>query len=365
MSDVDELILALPRFDLVAYLESKGGAQDGKDEWLVFCPHCSREKVSVNPFNRMWRCFACQDGFHAPQCEFCARGDDKHGIPGQGNVFKLVEWLEGWKRQQVAKFIIQQVSGAADLSGPIQPSVFGPPEISSRSKLPCGLPEKALAVTAILPYMMRRGITLDDAQTFGLGYVPAEAGGWLANRIIFPVWHQGTCLYWQARAMWDLPEHRERWPGDKFRKSLNPLSEKDGHAFLGKSDVVGNLELASRFPRPCIVEGPTSGLRVGPDALWTFGKSLAPQQAALLIQRGIKAVDFMWDGPSRPEPDGTVKEPLGAWPKMIKDAALLAPYMDVRLVFIPRGDPGDYTRAENAQFRNHSKPLVEVSAWSL
>jgi len=361
----DELALAISRFDLQAYVEAKGAAREGSDEWLMFCPHCGAEKLSVNVQLKRWRCFRCEVLAHGP-------GPKARAVSGAGGVFSLVEWLEGWRRKDVAKFLLASGQAQITAAGPLAVTI-APPAPRLAEKRPTGLPEKVLAVTANLPYMDRRGITLEDARTFGLGYVPAEAGGWLANRLIFPVWENGVCLYWQARAMWDEKEHKPRWPGDRFRKSLNPSSERDGKSYLGSTDVVGNVELASRFPRPVIVEGPTSGVRVGPEAMWTFGKSLHNPQVARMVARGIRAVDLMWDGPT-PGKDGQTGSvcschgnPGCAWPAAVRHASMLAQAgMDVRIVFLPRGDPGDYTRAQDQEFRRtHSRPFSEVSAWSL
>lgn len=185
---------------------------------------------------------------------------------------------------------------------------------------------------------------MEDAREFGLGWCRE---GWLANRLIFPVWESGRCIYWQARAMWDEREHNPEW--GKFRKTLNPARERGGQIFYGSGDVVLNCEQAARFPRVAITEGPTSMIRVGPSAVATFGKQLQPAQIARLVAAGVRAVDFMWDGPSP-------KEPQGAWAQMIQAAGQLAPFMDVRLVFLPHGDPGDFTREELETFRAHARP---------
>ena len=108
--------------------------------------------------------------------------------------------------------------------------------------------------------------------------------------------------------------------------------------------------MAARFPRVAICEGPTSGIRTGPSAVWTFGKVLHPQQIARLVEAGVRAVDFMWDGPTK-------DEPLGAWPEMVRAAAQLAPFVDVRLVFLPQGDPGDWQREHLNYFRSQARPF--------
>lgn len=344
----DELTLAIQRFDLLAYVRSHAADREGRDEWMLYCPQCGKHKLSVNIVARKWRCFSCE----VYGSEVGASGKPRP-LQGAGGVFQLVCWLEGVGPAHAARAIIDADKPPA--SDGVIPETQFRLENQEAVRHPTGLPEKCVAIQTVMPYLERRGISLDDARLFGLGYVPHE-GGWLANRIVFPVWHAGSCLYWQARACWDEHEHRPRWVGrnergeeDKFRKTLNPAQERGGVTYYGASDVVGNLEQAAQYPRPCIVEGPTSGIRVGPDAIWTFGKTLHPQQVGRLIRAGVTAVDFMWDGPGK-------NEPLGAWPKMITAAALLAPHMDVRLVFLPHGDPGTYPREQLAWFRAHARP---------
>ena len=157
---------------------------------------------------------------------------------------------------------------------------------------------------------------------------------------------------WDAheRHLWEPPEALPKG----FRKTLNPARERFGVLYYGSGDVVLNLEQAARYERVVITEGPTSAIRVGPEAVATFGKQLQPAQIARFVRAGVRAVDFMWDGPSE-------KEPEGAWVQMIAAAGQLAPFMDVRLVFLPSGDPGDYTREELGFYRAHARPLSSGS----
>lgn len=349
----DELALAIRRFDLLSYVQEHGGERDGRTEYLLVCPRCGRRKLSVNVARGRWRCFVCQ-----------VEGTGPDGRPvtldGGGGVFGLVQWVDGLAPRDAAQAIIQATQPPPN-DGRIPDSRVDVRDDDAVPRQPTGLPKEVLTVTGILPYMDRRAITLADARMFGLGYVPPHSG-WLSHRLVFPVWWGGQCLYWQARACWDEKEHVPRWPGrhpetgeeDRYRKTLNPAAERHGVRYLGSSDVLGNLEQACRYPRVALVEGPTSGIRVGPDAVWSFGKSLSARQVALLVRAGVRAVDFMWDGPGP-------HEPHGAWPKMFQHAPMLAAFMDVRLVFIPRGDPGDYSREQNAQMRAQGRPWDEAA----
>lgn len=338
--DPNALPLALQRFDLRTYVRQHGGDREGRHEFLLMCPGCMLQKLSVNVEKRRWRCFRCE------QYAVNALGAKVPSF-GAGGVFQLVMWLERCTPRQAAEFLVATTASRND------PNVGIPdfewqlgPAPEGVALLPTGLPENCLAVTSILPYMVRRGITLRDAAEFGLGWCPT---GWVAHRLVFPVWMGGQCVYWQARAMWDKEEHDEAAHG-KFRKTLNPARERGGLFYYGSGDVLGNLDQAATYPRVAITEGPTSGIRTGPSAIWTYGKQLQPAQIALLIRYGVRAVDFMWDGP-------TASEPQGAWQAMIAKAALLCGVgIDVRMVFLPRDDPGTYPREQLDWFRAQARP---------
>lgn len=355
---MDELTLALERFDLAAYVQHHVGQRVGRDEFLVGCPVCGKDKVSINTRTRRWHCFVCQK---------YERGPDglQHVTYGGGGVFHLVKWLEGKTSREAAQYIIE-----ASQPKWVDPDAL--PDLVSKARAeeddgercPAGLPEGCIPVDGTLPYMQRRGITTEDARTFGLGWV---GSGWLANRLVFPVWERGQCVYWQARACWDKEEHAQWYHDTPFRKTLNPAVRFCGRCRVrfadnfnrchlcngprqfGSEDVLLNLEQASRYPRVAICEGPTSAIRTGPDAVATFGKVLQPAKIALLIRAGVKAIDFMWDGPTK-------TEPMGAWPEMIASASQLAPFFDVRLVFLPQSDPGDWPREALNYFRSIARP---------
>ena len=341
----------MSRFDLEAYVLDQAPDKIGRHEYLLRCPQCFKEKLSVNLEKNRWRCFLCEEYFVDSM-------GVKHAKRGAGGPFGLVKWLEGLDARGTIERISQYVTDALGSPYELPELGFSAGQEELPALCPTGLPSGCVAAHAELPYLKRRGISAEDIQTFGLGFVES---GWVGNRLIFPVWERGECIYWQARAMWDEHEHvpcpftkRDgTHDEDKFRKTLNPSRSRTVGGFetlyFGSGDVLLNLEQASRYPRVCITEGPTSAIRVGPSAVATFGKQLQPVQIARLIRAGVKAVDFMWDGPSK-------NEPFGAWENMIKAAGQLAPFMDVNLCFLPSGDPGDYTRPEIEAYRAHARP---------
>lgn len=355
------LTIALANFPLTDWLDFHGAIDEGRYEQLLLCPVCLADKVSVRVDTGRWRCFRCER--YTPQ---------HVPITGAGGVFSLVRWIEQLSTKDTIMRIIEL--GTPPIGDPDSlPDILlkaDVDEVIDQARSPAGLPQGCIPLASMPEppaYVLRRGITRDDAIAWGLQYVP-PGRGWVSNRLVFPVWGaDGACLYWQARACWDAHEHVPRDDKDKFRKTLNPSQEFCvwhgkfpkgatrcpvcmSPVQFGSHDVLLNIGQACRYPRVGICEGPTSAIRGGPSCVATFGKQLSPQQIAILVRHGVKAIDFMWDGP-------TEKEPAGAIAAMMVAASNVAAVIeDVRIVLYPRGDPGDYSRPDNDYFRHHALP---------
>jgi hypothetical protein len=215
---------------------------------------------------------------------------------------------------------IQQVFDA-----PLESPTIPPPEFY-----------RPISVDGILPYMAKRGITMEDAVAFGLAWC---SDGRYRGRLIFPVWEDRRLVYYQARAMWEASDQS---PGTHYTKALNPPKEVG----TVSGDVLMNLDQARQHPRIAIVEGPVDCIKAGPSAVATFGKRIYPRQIGKLIRAGVRAIDLMWDGPSP-------SEPQGALPAMVEAAPLLAAFFDTQVVLLDRGDPGERTRQELDWYRQH------------
>ena len=59
---------------------------------------------------------------------------------------------------------------------------------------------------------------------------------------------------------------------------------------------------------------------------------------------------MLWDGPSE-------KEPRGAWDEALRAADRLSAFVDVRIVFLPWGDPGDYPREVLDEYLDRAVPF--------
>jgi hypothetical protein len=327
---------AIQNFDIAAYVMNHG-AEPGKDEeWVMDCPLCGKHKLCVNIERRTWHCWVCE--------QYTVGTDGKRRpVSGAGGVLDLIELMEGVQRERAIDMVMSgAIFAHVDIGMLPAESIADDVMRSFRTAVPIPGPESWKPVTGILPFCVKRGITEDDVQTFGLGWCDA---GRCKGRLIFPIWEEGQFVYYQARAMW------QPHPGENHIKALNPPATPGAAV---SSEVLMNLDVAKHYPRVAVVEGPTDLVRTGPDAVCTFGKQIHPAQIAKLLRAGVRALDLMWDGPSP-------SEPRGAWDEMAAVAPLLSALFDLRLVWLPQGDPGEYQRDHLNWFRHHAQPAASVS----
>jgi hypothetical protein len=337
----------LVQFNLQAWLDAHGAKRAGRGQQVIVCPTCGKRKLTVDVERGIWHCWVCQ----------AYRLDDqgkKRAVRGAGDLASLLVLVDGMhigqalqvvetaqdpglRRQSVARLepaVVQEGRGAlgwrsASGLGPVAP--IAPPE-----------GWQPIARAEDWSYLARRGLTMKHVRRMAL-VVCTE--GRYAGRLVFPVLEGGQLVYWQARAMWEAEEHPAG--AGPYVKSLNPP-----YSGVGKSDVLLGLDEARQHPRVAVVEGPIDQAHAGPASVATFGKEISMKQVQLLMAAGVKALDLMWDGP-------TSKEPQGAWPEMLRAAALLGSLFDLRLVRLPYGDPGIYDERELDAFRARAQSAAE------
>jgi len=324
-------------FDLDAYVIDHGGVEIQTGEWLLVCPMCGKRKLAVNPHKRVWHCWIDEE--YGPP--------DVHGkrqvVRGAGGVLQLVMLLEGLDISGALHFVqTRQLFNPLD-TRQVRAQLYAPVrECTSTVASPIPYPDHWHDIDVTMAYMVQRGITLQDAQAFRLGWC---SDGRYRNRLMFPVYENGRLMYYQGRAMWD-PQ-----PGEHYIKTLNPPKTPGASV---SSDVLMNLDQACKHDEVVVTEGPIDCVHVGLDAVCSFGKKLHPRQIAKLIEAGVRKVVLMWDGP-------TAREPRGAWPEMFQTASVLDGAFDVRLVFLPAGDPGDYTREQLNVYRAQARRADEFA----
>lgn len=326
------LDLAISRFDLLAYVRDHGGTQAQTHEYILTCPACCKEKLVVNLQRKAWHCWVCQK-FETVQTVV---GPKRRSIAGAGGLLDLIQLLDRCDRKRAVQLVMASGITAKDLSC-LTMAEFMQLDLGSTSAcVAVAPPPNWRPITRELPYMTKRGITMEDAQRLGLFWVDSGRYG---NRLVFPVWSSAPSsgfqlVYWQARAMW------EAQPGEAYVKALNP-PRTPGAAV--SSEVLMGLHWAASFPRVCVTEGPVDAIHAGPDAVCSFGKILSPVQIWLLYMAGVRALDLMYDSDARADMEAL--------------APLLAALFDLRLVYLPHGDPGAWPRRELARLRNYAVPV--------
>jgi len=329
------------QFNLQAWLESHGARRAGRGQQVIVCPTCGKRKLPVDVGRGIWHCWVCQ------KYQLDERGR-KRAVRGAGDLVSLLQVVDGLPVAQ-AIALAESVQDVRMERAPVERL-----EVSSRPLAPGeGLPLEILPPpgwsridrASDWPYLRKRGLA--DMHVRWLQLVVCTEGEY-AGRLVFPVLERGRLVYWQARAMWEAGEHDPA--AGPYRKALNPPRTASQ---LGASDVLLNLDVACQYPRVAIVEGPVDVAHAGRSAVGTFGKRLTLTQLEKLRAAGVRAIDFMWDGP-------TPKEPEGAWPEMLATAPLIQSVIpDVRLVRLPYGDPGTYSEQENNAFRACALPAGE------
>lgn len=323
---------AIERFDLLSYVRDRGATETQTGEWVLFCPVCAKEKLTINVTKKTWHCWVCQ--------KFAIAGlgirMKRKAVQGAGGLLDLLQILENCPRQRAVQLVLAASRFTArDLQeiGTTEFTSFVTSYHQGTVSIPA--PPNWKLIEAPLPYMVERGISMEDVQRLGIFYCDQ---GRYANRLVFPVWEDGQLVYWQARAMWESQEHG-------FLKALNPPKQQGAAV---SSDVLMNLHSARFYPRVCIVEGPVDCIHAGPDAVATFGKAISAVQIAKLYRAGVRALDLMWDSDAREA--------------MISYAPVLASVFDLRLVWLPSHDPGIYPREHLNHLRAGAQSYCRGSA---
>lgn len=316
------------RFDWLAYVTEKGGFlvnKRRKDEYMLECPECGKEKLAVNVYRKKWRCFTCEDG-----------GVDAISLvqkAEQIDYYRAVQFLLHSHAQPIGRIDRVELKfdqSQSELRSTLFNSIVWPIGFNLVNYLtPIGRQG--------VEYCRQRGISDLVAREMRLG---VTASGTFKNRLIFPVFDRGNRLiFYQGRAMWSGEKQQ-------FGRYIKTLSVRTEQGCAGAGDVLLNLQylIDHNFKgRVAIVEGPIDCAHAWPDAVATFGKKISDEQIALLVRAGIQGVDLCWD--------------YDALEAMKKAAPRLADFFDVRIVQLPVGkDPGDLSKDALEYYR--SKALV-------
>lgn len=355
MFEAASLSAAIEAFPLEAWCSEVGFEGRGRERHGT-CPRCTKpRKLVVNVTRRRWHCWVCQK-------QEVRAVRDRTGltvrrpvtVEGGGGVVALLAWYYRVERRTALAWIL-------GVARNVQINTAQLPDLDTISEVlddPCDLeppdpPENAVQLSfRDLHYLNGRGIDAGMAAAYGLF---ACDRGRYANRIVFPAWERdGSLRYWQARATW--PASADEAKGRRHIKVLNPPRSEDDPR-LTSEHAVFNLHRACALGRGhvALCEGPISAMRAGDDAVALWGKQLYDGQLRELVSAGVRAVDVMFDGPTEREPHGALAEAL-------EIARRIRLFFRVRLVVVPRGDPGDYDRTTNAAFRARAVPIERIDA---
>jgi len=334
MSWGENILSAIEKFDLLGYCRDHYCMDAQGDELSLMCPSCGKDKLIVNIQKKTWHCWVCQ---HLEYVD-TPRGPVKKAISGAGGLISLIQFLDGKTRSEaIATILRQDFLDVESLSSIPQGDLLVSREMlddfQSVQKLPeLGIPFGSVAITENSPanvYLRSRGVSSDDIKFFRLFW----CSDWkYANRVVFPVFEGGRFVYFQARTILDPKS------GVKYIKSLNPPRVAAGAV---SSDVLFNYDGATQYDTVCITEGPVDAIHAGYDAVATFGKQISGVQVAKLVRAGVKTVHLMWDSDARDS--------------MEQIAPLLAAFFRVRIVDLPYGDPGNFTRDQLMWYRMESR----------
>lgn len=244
------------------------------------CPFHAETKGSfgVNPEKRVFHCFGCDAKGNV--LDFVSK---KEGIGLKEAAALIADWLgltEELATTAPAKRERQSQTATRPRERRARPSAaVSAPSATDELNKPLAF---SLKLDTSHPYLVERGMTPELVATFGVGYCDR---GLLKGRIAIPLHADGQLVGYVGRwASDDVPEGEERYklpPG--LRKNLLLFNV---HRVRGAEHVV-------------VVEGCWSVFRLhalGVAAVALLGRSLSPEQEALLVESSAKRITVLLDG---------------------------------------------------------------------
>jgi DNA primase len=176
-------------------------------------------------------------------------------------------------------------------------------------------------------YLKSRGVSLSYAKRNGWGYSHV---GFVANRIIIPMYINDRLVFWQARDV--LGENHPDWGNKKlYKKTRNPTG-------VSARKVLYNYDVAKDHDEIILVEGFIDAVKAGENAVAANGKKLHSSQVELLTRSKARSVVLLFD------PDA-FDDARGVKPSSVfRAASMLKSFFSVDVVRLPQGrDAGSYS----------------------
>lgn len=241
------------------------------NEFVVDCPNCgAKKRLSLNPIKRVANCYRCGGrrlvhlmeeltGMDSFTCVDIIDGSGCVSLSSQG---VLIERLQGIGRRPDPLIESNRKKLAEEITKYFKLVGYGDPFVDG----------------FVEGYLHRRGFNLEVAKLWRLAFA---VGGKYSQRLILPVYEEGSMVYFQGRSI------RQ---GDRLRY-LNP-GASDG---LDGRSYVFNLDVAARYiDQPLyICEGAFNAMTIGGNAVALFHKSLSDEQFSRIctkIPRNRKVV---------------------------------------------------------------------------
>jgi len=351
------------RFDLQTYIEQYDFKMVGENA-VMHCPQCERddklyvlmqdkrdERGETKP-RGTWICYYCND-------------QEEGGGAGR-TCLSLIEWLEDVEWLDAVRRLAEGGTSAdADFIGAMEKTLAELDDDEDKDEAPVPtiqLPREFIRIDErrYPPYVAERGISVDRAMRFRLGYCKS---GYYENRLIAPVYFEQRLVGFQARYMKKKPPvcTAHELPcsicgGDDEHKRL----KKTKHAKGAKmSRVLYNYDEAREANRLVLVESPWAVIKLGRCAAGTFGKNLSASQLELVMKSDAKEVVIIWDRDADHAPG------KGGYDKSVALAERLAQFVRVRAVKLgAKVDIDDLSTREIGELIARTKALDVNAAWA-
>ena len=224
-------------------------------------------------------------------CHNCSTGRDK-------NVLDLIGFVEDKTKFQVIQDLLRILRPSHEEFKKVIEDLYEPPvieeeDLSILNLKPVGLPLHTHRVhTKVKVNSLMKG-KVERLHKIAKGYLAERNvlgplayrhhlhlcyAGRYQNRIIFPAFMNGVMVSWVARTL------EEDSTGQKY---MNPLDVDQG-------SVLWNFDVARSYDEVVLCEGVFDALRVGDDAIASFGKNVTPKQLAI-VNKYWKKVVFLLD----------------------------------------------------------------------
>lgn len=201
-------------------------------------------------------------------------------------------------------------------------------------------------------YLRTRGFDpLFLENMYGVGYKGKSQKYALASsRLFIPIMWGKYEVGWQARA---IPGHTNLTLMEEKKNKPWPYKEPKYFTSPGftKGRFLYNMEQAKEYDVVVVVEGITDAWKVGPWAVAMLGKSLSYDQihnlasSCFVKKSWIVMLTDEW----------TANDVAASWRKNFFNVLGAYPLKNqVRMMPVPKGDPGDYTGAELVEMTNHA-----------